>query len=1008
MTSEVVVRKLIDQIQVILDGRSEEEASGIARSFVDLTHEISDRLDRCCALARSGHRREAIELAEAEPPLLSLIALTGFAQLSAWEAFCRRSQLPIGVLPDARKVAIVNDLYASAQFLSVESLWKKYRDAISRREDAEGLKHLQDIVAQVPNDPAARAEIERLHVKVLRKKLDELRGAVTEGNPVAAEKLVGDLEAMDSAAFQEADIRPAALALLSAHQAKLRSAECQSLTASLPEWVAAGDYDQVCLALEKIRENAGLSDPGLDPPAQEHLEQARKWSAGEAEKRKEAAAFEDLIRQVRSGVAQLEPHGASMHRLPTAELEAVYQRLSLDWQKVLRCNREVPEALQVDVRKNIRLATEELERRRSAKRMQRITIGAFVLMIVGATAFLSFLWWRSEGVCRELERLMAAKSLQALVSLVAEARSNRGMELAISPHLRSTLHTADGWIVQQQEALARMKGNLPSIKAWAEDRFPNGTPEETYKRIRKLQDDLAALPIDEQMPLKEELAPVFELWALRETELAREMVARRKSLLAEVSKWLEGGEGLKDLGRLATTAEGLRSLKTELDASLNPAIPALVPETHEKLAAQKVTGEMDRLLALDEAARAVDRACRESKTLKAYQEALNGYREERFEVFPVLKGARKVATLVLDVQALRGRILMPKSPEGWAHLFSSLERKEMYPEDVGSEDFAILDDLLTGQANFSDLHRCVFVDSANQKATGYTVGVPGTYENSGETYVRKYTYFDPATGKIIDKEMVGRDLLKYRISQPPVIFPEAAVWKAVGIEKVLTTSQRFYVASLVEVIDRVLAAPGDCTVAKAFLCHQIGRILLAKPLEWRLYLCPRLERDLQALKEADAGSLTKTSWLLGDVPEASQVKYRSVLKPLKGTTYWREALMNRELVAKAGDFAFAGFVAPDGSMALRPEAAGTLSLVAVTPDSREFTLTRSKRDDAAGTPQGMFGEWKGAENLPPFSCLFHSSVNVAAVVNALPHVREIDKASWGSIVISPFFPPPGS
>src|SRR5262245_42269985 len=107
------VRKLISQIRAALsDNPPPLPLVSLATEYARWREEAARRLEACAGMLAKGSEHSALELAEAAPPLLDLIAELSFAEEPQWQALCSRHELPTGPLIDTRTVAALDDVYA--------------------------------------------------------------------------------------------------------------------------------------------------------------------------------------------------------------------------------------------------------------------------------------------------------------------------------------------------------------------------------------------------------------------------------------------------------------------------------------------------------------------------------------------------------------------------------------------------------------------------------------------------------------------------------------------------------------------------------------------------------------------------------------------------------------------------------------------------------------------------------------------------------------------------------
>jgi len=102
--------ELIERVQVTLASSripGKEELRELHKELDDEIREANRRLRECDALLANGHRPEAIQLAEQEPPLLDVVSILDFAELPEWNDFV--AELGLTVTPNLQ-IDIAADL----------------------------------------------------------------------------------------------------------------------------------------------------------------------------------------------------------------------------------------------------------------------------------------------------------------------------------------------------------------------------------------------------------------------------------------------------------------------------------------------------------------------------------------------------------------------------------------------------------------------------------------------------------------------------------------------------------------------------------------------------------------------------------------------------------------------------------------------------------------------------------------------------------------------------------
>src|SRR6187200_3185568 len=107
------VRKLISQIRAaVSDAPPAFPLEPLAAEYACWREESARRLETCAALLARGSEHSALQMAEANPPLMDLVAELSFAEEPAWQSLCARNDLPLGPALDSKTITALDEVYA--------------------------------------------------------------------------------------------------------------------------------------------------------------------------------------------------------------------------------------------------------------------------------------------------------------------------------------------------------------------------------------------------------------------------------------------------------------------------------------------------------------------------------------------------------------------------------------------------------------------------------------------------------------------------------------------------------------------------------------------------------------------------------------------------------------------------------------------------------------------------------------------------------------------------------
>src|SRR4051812_31813161 len=188
------IRKLVSQIRAAVgDAPPAFPIEPLAAEYARWREETARRLETCAALLARGSEHSALEMAEANPPLLDLVAELSFAEEPQWQSLCARNELPVGPSLDPKTISALDAVYAKG--LSPNSpLYQEYRSAVTARDEAKALHIIRTIARVNPSDTNAQTELDRMRNKLMLAKLEAMRGALAANDDNAVSNLVEELE----------------------------------------------------------------------------------------------------------------------------------------------------------------------------------------------------------------------------------------------------------------------------------------------------------------------------------------------------------------------------------------------------------------------------------------------------------------------------------------------------------------------------------------------------------------------------------------------------------------------------------------------------------------------------------------------------------------------------------------------------------------------------------------------------------------------------------------------
>src|SRR5947208_9403537 len=82
----------------------------LAADYAAICRAAAQRLTQCAAMIGAGDEHQALQLAEAAPPLLDQLTLLSFRRSPNWRALCRGENLPAPENFDIKSIRQLNEL----------------------------------------------------------------------------------------------------------------------------------------------------------------------------------------------------------------------------------------------------------------------------------------------------------------------------------------------------------------------------------------------------------------------------------------------------------------------------------------------------------------------------------------------------------------------------------------------------------------------------------------------------------------------------------------------------------------------------------------------------------------------------------------------------------------------------------------------------------------------------------------------------------------------------------
>ncbi len=367
-------QELVDDIRSFLaagDYGVETRIADRSEEYAQACRGVNDRLRRCGDALRRGLRGDAMQLADAEPNLLELVAMLDFQGLDSWKAICAQSP-ELTTPPDLliETAVTLNEAYAIAQPL--QNLMARHRLlALARAPLADRLKVMRRLAEMDPESSFWDDDVRTFE----RARITEMHAQLKSAEAARDASVVLELnkEAEDSAwrISVPRDFRNRLQQSAARFAAEQTLAALRGLLPKLNEAYGALAYDDCKPLLAKWF--ATVASTHFDVPAdlQEQVDPIVAWVLEEDQRRQNQVEFEEACNTLEQAIDT---------DRPTPMLEAAYQA-------VVRMHLDIPHELDTRYRQRL-MARATSARHRRLLRYSGIAAG--FLLVAGIFAWFAY------------------------------------------------------------------------------------------------------------------------------------------------------------------------------------------------------------------------------------------------------------------------------------------------------------------------------------------------------------------------------------------------------------------------------------------------------------------------------------------------------------------------------------------------------------------------------------------------------------------------------------------
>ena len=888
--SERLVRRITDALQRRVP---EAQVRSLAQDYAQACRSVAHRLEQCAAMLAQGDEPQALQLAEAQPPLLDLISRLAFREAADWRTFCLAHDHPVAEAFEGKFIRQLSEAYGKG-ISADHQLYREYREAVLRHQDARALAALRAIGRRNPADANASRELERLETRITNATRDRIADALTAGDEARAATLAEEFEALDlqraptGEAWQRAQIARCAALLRRARVGR----DANNWQSAAPLLTAIADL---------CREHALVPAPA---DAQAVSELTAWVEAGQREE-----ADDTKFNRTRLALQQMlnlaEEKQLATRAMGRRELRDDLEAMERKWREITQFNRPVEESLAARARKATQLLRVQLAQKN--RLFRNLVIAAVAVFAVVAVALCLALTAQHEerAFIAQLNDARQRRQVAGAEKLVQQIRASKP-RLAVMPAMVVALQQTESFIASEMQRRQAAEAALARVEELSQIAFINTPPDQAEARFQAVRKAVADVAEDLQPPLRSRLAEAESKWtewltqqrAVRNTTF-EQLLADTETQAGANLDYERGAESIR--GVLDRLEPAFRNLEVQSAAPL-PQLALAVP-----LATRWTTLQARRAAFRGQLEKwdGVTRQWQSPTTLEAYLESLKTFHDSEFAPQAQKAPAFEVLSLGITLPKLLAALLLPEDAATWER-FQRRSEDLFAPPDIMPGERSLFNQLRDDE-NIHNIIICKLTVGTGPLVTRevFACGVLTT-NRAGRKIGKVYDPGESSTaaGTLAFK---GRDIHRSDIEEIGRA-PEAAMFERLGLKELIDTrGGTNYSGSLLAALDRINQENSASPVFRAYLALRLGELMDLRAAEWGAAWAPALAADQRRLRQL-AGAVRSGDWLVPARVEALRKPLDEHFKQAAKISYQRQAKFLSTLARRTAEagFAFAG------------------------------------------------------------------------------------------------------
>ena len=881
----------------------------LADDYADVCNRINERLLQCARMIDEGSAMQALMLAEQKPNLMDAVEALSFAKSAAWREGCGLNALRQAPKLDHNAVHKLNDLYNKAdKSEQTKALYRKFREAIAKRDDAAALDTIRAIAGLNPANADAGKELTRLERKRGVDLLKELAVALGSNDDPLVLSLLDQCEKLGITDAAEVTDAFAVRHRVFGDKAKL---EVVQIIPSLSELQAKGLWQQCGEKATRVRSLAATYGFALSPADTSAMSSANTYFETCRQEATHKARFNESVSALSACADRLQSTEKSASKNTLEQLEDDRLQLKKLYEKAKEFALPVPDALVGRVGQLASGLEAEIERLKKARKVRNISLATSAVLLFAALGAGGYFFLRASQLTNEIRDLIAQSKARTLQQLVSQVEGEYAVYQS-APSLKTAVLEANSWLEGVAAQRVATDTAITRACALAEAQFANVTPEEASAVYKQAKEAIEKLPGDVGDTIRPKIADAEAKLAIWLGTMRGERVAKAKTMIAEARNFTAAldsaitGEELK--AALQPLTKVVSDLLQSTDSQVEQVhLPAAMKAEISDLAA-RVEGSTSILQAYESALVGIAAAT----TTEEYSKEIGKLSHVPLPRSPVIKAAQHISTKNLDANQLLGSMIIPSSPEALAaikdanDLNSAPVPGQTRPMEVDRLRELLNDKNLVGV--FEAELQTSWPVSASSGRKIYTRGkLDVSSNNEGEVTTKSGSVYDPAlsgsqinfqqrtfthTYSIATSKQSGE-----RVDE----LKESSASKAMqkfDLEELVNSDGSKYSQSILVAMDKVLAARDAPPLVKAYVLNELSKMASSRPNVWGLAWVPSFDSNTAEIRQLAGGNIDSGDWMVPAKSQASQ-KLSNWFKQQGEFSYVAQQAVNRALTKAA-------------------------------------------------------------------------------------------------------------